>query len=55
LERELKDQINANDALLKTLRNIKQQIEKTGKDINTIVKENPSVLSDSTQKNSKVR
>lgn len=45
LERELKDQISANDALLSTLRKIKHQIDKTGKDINTIVEEDPHVLS----------
>ncbi|XP_054162625.1 alpha-1,3-mannosyl-glycoprotein 2-beta-N-acetylglucosaminyltransferase-like [Oppia nitens] len=45
LENELKQQLKSNEALLMTLKNIKEQIIKTGKDIKHILAENPSALS----------
>lgn len=37
--------MKANDVLLSTLNKIKKEVDKTGKDIDFIVKEDPSVLS----------
>jgi alpha-1,3-mannosyl-glycoprotein beta-1,2-N-acetylglucosaminyltransferase len=45
LENELKQQLKSNEVLLMTLKNIRQQIIKTGKDIKHILAENPSALS----------
>ncbi len=44
LENELKQQLKSNEALLMTLKNIRLQIIKTGKDIKHILAENPSAL-----------
>lgn len=44
LENELKQQLKSNEVLLMTLKNIRQQIIKTGKDIKHLLAENPSAL-----------
>ena len=45
LENELRQQLKSNEVLLMTLKNIRQQIIKTGKDIKHILAENPDALS----------
>lgn len=44
LESELKGQLKSNEVLLDALKNLKEQIIKTGKDIQNIISENPFIL-----------